>query len=91
MQGTITDEAARIAGSQVDAVNEALAERIGPQKFRIWFKNSTRFTLTGDYLKVGVPNIFIAGWIESHFLNDISQAVRKVAGADTKITITIDP
>jgi len=97
MQGTITDEAARIAGSQghapagVDAVNEALAEIIGPQKFRIWFKNSTRFTLTGDYLKVGVPNLFIAGWIESRFLNDISQAVRKVAGTDPKITITIDP
>ncbi len=91
MQGTITDEAARIAGSQVGAINEALAEKVGPQKFRIWFKNSTRLTLAGGYLKVGVPNLFIASWIENHFLNEISQAVHEVTGAGAKITITIDP
>ena len=91
MQGTITDEGSRIAGSQVSAVNEALAERIGPQKHRIWFKNSTRLTLANGYLKVGVPNLFIAGWIESHFLNEVSEAVREVTGVETKINITIDP
>ncbi|MHC4740565.1 MAG: DnaA N-terminal domain-containing protein, partial [Planctomycetota bacterium] len=91
MQGTITDETAPIAGPQVSAVNEALAERIGPQKYRIWFKNSTRFTLTSGYLKVGVPNLFIAGWIENHFLNELTEAAREVTGADTKINITIDP
>jgi chromosomal replication initiator protein len=91
MQGTITDETAPITGPHVSAVNEALAERIGPQKYRIWFKNSTRFTLTAGYLKIGVPNLFIAGWIESHFLNDLTEAAREVTGADTKINITIDP
>ena len=68
MQGTITDEAARITESHVSALNEVLAEKIGSQKYRIWFKNSTKFTLAAGYLKVGVPNLFIAGWIESHFL-----------------------
>ncbi|MBN2137822.1 MAG: chromosomal replication initiator protein DnaA [Sedimentisphaerales bacterium] len=91
MQGTITDEAARIAGSQVNAINEALAETIGMQKYRIWFKNSTRLSLTNGYLKVGVPNLFIAGWIENHFLNELSKAVRQVTGADIKINIAIDP
>jgi len=38
---------------QVHAITESLAEKIGKQKFRIWFKNSTKFSLTGDYLKVG--------------------------------------
>lgn len=91
MQGTITDETAPIAAQQVGAVNEALAERIGPQKYRIWFKNSTRFVLTAGYLKVGVPNLFIASWIENHFLNELTEAAREVTGADTKINITIDP
>jgi len=91
MQGTITDETARIAESHIGAVNEALAEKIGSQKYRIWFKNSTSFTLSAGYLKIGVPNLFIAGWIENHFLSELGEAVRQVTDADVKITITIDP
>ncbi|MHC4573573.1 MAG: chromosomal replication initiator protein DnaA [Planctomycetota bacterium] len=66
-------------------------ERVGPQKHRIWFKNSTKLTLSDGYLKIGVPNLFIASWIENHFLNEISRAVRAVAGSARKITFTIDP
>ena len=91
MQGTITDEGCRTTGAQIDAINEALAEKVGPQKYRIWFKNSTRLTLTNGYLKVGVPNLFIASWIENHFSNEISDAVREVTGSAGKITFTIDP
>ena len=83
MQGIITDE--------ISAVNEALAEKIGPQKFRIWFKNSTKLTLTDGYIKVGVPNLFIASWIENHFTNEISQVVRQVTGKKLKVTFAIDP
>ncbi|MBN1392173.1 MAG: chromosomal replication initiator protein DnaA [Sedimentisphaerales bacterium] len=83
MQAVITDE--------TGALNEALAEKVGLQKFRIWFKNSTKLTLTGSYLKIDVPNLFIASWIENHFSNEISQAVRAVTGAERKITFTIDP
>ena len=83
MQSTITDE--------MTSVNEALAEKIGPQKYRIWFKNSTRLTLTDGYIKVGVPNLFIASWIETHFSNEISQAVKAVTGDYRKISFTIDP
>ena len=91
MQGTITDEQARSAGTQINAINEAIAEKVGSQKYRIWFKNSTKMTLTAGYLKVGVPNLFMANWIENHFSNEITQAVRKVTGSRPKITFTIDP
>jgi chromosomal replication initiator protein len=83
MQAVITDE--------TSALNEALAEKVGPQKFRIWFKNSTKLTLTDSYLKIDVPNLFIASWIENHFSNEISQAVRAVTGAERKITFSVDP
>ncbi|MBW8038644.1 MAG: chromosomal replication initiator protein DnaA [Planctomycetes bacterium] len=91
MQGTITDEQARSAANRINAVNKALAENVGPQKYRIWFKNSTKMTLAGGYLKVGVPNLFIASWIENHFSNQISRAVREVTGNSPKISFTIDP
>jgi len=90
MQGTITDEQAPTTGSQVGAINDALAARIGQQKYRIWFKNSTKFTFAGGYLKVGVPNLFIASWIENHFLNEVTAAVREVTGQEAKISMSID-
>jgi len=91
MQGIITDDKLRSEEAQISAINDALAKKIGQQKFRIWFSNSTRFTLTGGYLKVGVPNLFIESWIENHFANEISMAVREVTGDARKITFTIDP
>jgi len=91
MQSAITDEDARTTEYRITAINEALAEGVGPQKFRIWFKNSTRLTLSDGYLKVGVPNIFIASWIENHFSNQLSQAARAVTGDNLKITFAIDP
>ncbi|MHC4585155.1 MAG: DnaA ATPase domain-containing protein, partial [Planctomycetota bacterium] len=91
MQDIITDESSRTIASQISEINEALSELVGPQKFRIWFKNSTNMTLADGYLKVGVPNLFIASWIENHFLKEISRAVRTVTAAEAKITFSIDP
>jgi chromosomal replication initiator protein len=128
MQGIVTDEFSRIAGSgsplagaqsriksiekpkaaasspkqksnskasqlsnEIIAISEALAERIGSQKSRIWFKNSTKFSLADGYLRIAVSNLFIANWIENHFLNEINEAVQAVTGTKLKITFTIDP
>ena len=101
MQSTFTDESLSAshkdgtcrneAELKIQAITEALAGKVGQQKYRIWFKNSTKLTLAGGYLKVGVPNLFIANWIENHFLNEISQAVRSATGKNAKVTFTIDP
>ncbi len=72
MDSTFTDE--------LSAINEALAEKVGQQKFQIWFKNSTKLTLAGEYLKVSVPNLFIASWLENHFIKEIGQAAQAVTG-----------
>jgi len=83
MQTTFTDE--------VSAINQTLSEKIGQQKYRVWFKNSTRFVLTGNCLTIGVPNHFIGNWVENHFLDDISFAVRRVTGTEKRIVFNIDP
>lgn len=101
MQSTITDERLRArqkdgaslnkAESTIEAISEALAEKIGQQKYHIWFKNSTKLTFEAGYLKVGVPNLFIANWIENHFQNEINQAVQLISGKTAQITFTIEP
>ena len=96
MQTTITDGQYKTKkqgydDSEITAINQVLAEKVGPQKHRIWFRNSTRFTLTDEYLKVDVPNLFIASWIENHFSSQISQAVQEVTGKARKLAFAIDP
>jgi chromosomal replication initiator protein len=90
MQGIVREDTCRTAESTVSAINDAIAERIGQQKFKIWFKNSTRLTLADGLLKVGVANPFISTWLESHFHADIAEAARAVIG-DCQLMFTIDP
>lgn len=82
MQGTITED--------LTAVNQVLVDKVGRQKYRIWFKDSTKLMLSEDYLTIGVPNHFVANWIESHFSEEINEAVRAVTGENRKITFAID-
>jgi chromosomal replication initiator protein len=76
---------------EISAVNGIIAEKLGKQKYRVWFKNSTKFTLTDEHLKIGIPNHFIGSWIENHFLETISQAVIEATGQPRKIIFSIDP
>ena len=85
MQSTVTEDR-----SAVSSINECLAEKIGRQKYAIWFKNSTSFELADGYLKIGVPNMFIANWIENHFAAEIGEVLAEVTGEAKKITFNID-
>jgi chromosomal replication initiator protein len=68
-----------------------LAERIGSQRFRIWFQSCAQFSLGDGCLRIGVPNPFLAGWLESHFLQDIQWAAQSATGSLPEISFTIDP
>jgi chromosomal replication initiator protein len=72
-------------------VESRIAERIGPQRFNVWFKNATRFTITEDYLRVSAPNHFVVEWIERHFSDVISEVARDVTGSDFTLSFAIDP
>jgi chromosomal replication initiator protein len=91
MQRTIMDEGARTAGCDATAITEALAKRIGAQKYRIWFQSSARFSLAEGYLRIGVANPFLATWLEGHFLKDIQLAAESVLGCPPEVSFTIDP
>jgi len=98
MQGLVRDDACGSTGlvevrskdTVVCAVNDAIAQRIGQQKFKIWFKNSTRITVTDGLVKVGVANSFIANWLESHFNSHITEAAKTVIGDTCRVMFAID-
>ncbi len=75
----------------LDELNEAIARRVGKQKYKIWFKNSTRIEIEDGYVKVGVPNQFIASWIESNFNEQIISSVVDVYNSHKKAIYFIQP
>ncbi len=74
-----------------EKINESIARKVGQQRYKIWFKNATRLILEDNYMKVGVPNLFIGGWIENHFTEHISEAIQEITGQKRKVIFTIDP
>jgi chromosomal replication initiator protein len=80
------------SGSEsVSAIQSLIAEKVGPQRYKVWFKNSTRLSLTKGFLKVDVPNLFVGSWIEDHFTDSINAAAREVIGHDVHVTYAVDP
>ncbi|MCK4625141.1 MAG: hypothetical protein KAV00_07520, partial [Phycisphaerae bacterium] len=82
---------ARVRTDPTDAVLEAVHRRIGTQKFNAWFKNAAQVSVENEDVKVGAANPFIAGWIESHFAEDLAAASREVTGRRRRVTVSVDP
>lgn len=91
MHNTITDDRDTLSQTRLDSITKALVELIGPQKYRIWFKESTQLTLSDDHLRVTVPNAFTANWIENHFIQSIQKATKSVLGTPPKISFIVSP
>ena len=91
MQGTITDGGSRTTGSDVTAIAEGLAGRIGRQKYKIWFQDCTRLSLADGRLTICTASPFLAGWLQGHFLKDIEAAAGRVAGSVPQVSFAVDP
>lgn len=64
---------------------------IGTPSYKTWIKHCTQFTNGDGFLKVGVPNLFIGGWIEDHYSTEIQKAASECLGPDIKVSYCIDP
>lgn len=73
------------------SIESKIAEKLGPKRFNVWFKNATRLSVTDNYLRVSAPNHFVGEWIERHFSDVIIEAAREVTGSDFTLSFAIDP
>ena len=79
------------AEEAVSAIEARIAEKLGPKRFNVWFKNATQFSLTDGYLRVSTPNHFVGEWIERHFSTVIVEAARDVTGQEYNLNFATDP
>ena len=63
---------------QLVRLADAIAQRVGQQRFHVWFNNSTRLDLKQDGLEIAVPNDFISEWIGTHFSKPIQEAAHEI-------------
>ncbi len=75
----------------ITQLESSIADKVGPQRYKVWFKNATTFTFAEGFLKVGVPNLFIGNWIESHFSDTIADSAESITGQRPEIVFSISP
>src|SRR5436309_2474137 len=64
----------------VSALLTAMADRIGKQRFELWFGPRTRIDWDGNTLVIGAPNRFFLDWIRANFRTAIEEAGVAVLG-----------
>ncbi len=73
------------------AIQTKIAERLGPQKYKVWFKNATQIAVAAGHVKVSAPNAFICGWIERHFSETLAEIIEEVTGQPHAVSFGVDP
>src|SRR5260221_13644255 len=76
---------------QLVRLADAIASRVGQQRFHVWFNNSTRLDLKHDGLEIAVPNDFISEWIGTHFTKPIQEAAHEVLGCPLIVRFNVVP
>jgi chromosomal replication initiator protein len=73
------------------ALGRALARRIGPPRYQLWFERRTRFTYHDGRLTVGVANRHLQEWLQERFAAELAAAAREVIGESVAVHFVIDP
>lgn len=76
---------------QLSRLADAIAQRVGQQRFHVWFNSSTRLDLKGDGLEIAVPNDFISEWIDTHFTRSIQEAAHEILGCPLHVRFNVVP
>ena len=76
---------------QLERLEVAIAQRVGQERYSVWFTNSTRLDLKQDELEIAVPNDFISDWIVRHFAKTIQEAAQEVLGCPLLVRYSVLP
>jgi chromosomal replication initiator protein len=71
-------------------LRHALAERVGLDRFGLWFGDDVRLGIDGEALSVSVPNAFFRDWIQAHYTSNLIEAAAAVLGRPVSIQIAIE-
>lgn len=73
------------------ALEQAIAQRVGIPRYKLWFEAKTRFHYSEDSLTVGVPNRHFEDWLQKTFSTEVASAAAEVFGHALVVSFVIDP
>ncbi|MGC3971523.1 MAG: chromosomal replication initiator protein DnaA [Pirellulales bacterium] len=74
----------------VAAMRRALADRVGAERYDMWFASSARFRVVAGRVVVVVPNAFLQDWLRNNFRSQIEEAAREAVGGEVSVGFEIE-
>lgn len=88
MAGSV-EEVAKDDTDIVSALRAALADRVGRDRFELWFGVQTRMELEGTTLVLHAPNPLFARWIRANFREDLEAICAEHIGLRPEIDVRV--
>jgi chromosomal replication initiator protein len=74
----------------VSAIRAQLAQRVGKERYDVWFGRGTQLAVRANTLEISVPTEFFQGWLRRHFRKDLESVSQAVCGRPVTIEFRID-
>ena len=74
----------------VSAVRARLADKVGQERFHLWFGAAVRLDYNGDALRIGAPSQFFLEWIRTNFRRQVEEACCEVLGQCPPVEFHLD-
>lgn len=84
-QDVITDDT-----EIVPAIRRALADKIGAERYDLWFAASTRIEVRAQRLVVFVPNSFLQDWLRTNFRPALELTAHELLGPTAAVVFEVD-
>ncbi len=73
----------------VSAIRARLADRLGNDRYEVWFGATTQLAVRGQNLIVTTPNQFFQDWLRAHFRKDLEAASLEACGKPLELEFRI--
>jgi chromosomal replication initiator protein len=85
-----TQEVIRDDREIVSELRARLADRVGKDRYEVWFGATTQLAVDGDCLVVSVPSRFFQDWLRTNFRKDLEASSLEVFGRPLSLEFRID-
>lgn len=73
----------------VSAIRARLADRVGKNRYEVWFGRTTQMAVRGENLIVSVPSQFFQDWLRNHFRKDLEASSLEAFGRPLSLEFRI--
>ena len=75
----------------VSALQQAVADRVGPERYRVWFGRGVRMELCGTTLRIAAADTFRLDFLRRAFREELAAAAAQTLGACPRVEFVADP